>query len=77
VVMATTTSAGGDGHALPPADRDAIGTLAEALRRVDECLDRAEGAAERLRGEDGRTVREALDDASEIVARALKAVPHA
>jgi hypothetical protein len=45
--------------------------LADALRHVDECLDRAEGAAERLRGEDGRSVREAIDDASGIVARAL------
>jgi hypothetical protein len=44
---------------------------------VDECLDRAEGAAENLRGDDGRLVREAIDDAGEIVARALKGVPRA
>jgi hypothetical protein len=39
-------------------------------RRPGECLDRAEGAAERPGGDDGRSMREALDDASEIVARA-------
>jgi len=58
-------------HAMD-AERARADRLAEALTAADECLNRAEGAAEHLPGKDGRSVREAIDDASETVARALK-----
>ena len=43
----------------------------DVLAKVQECLDRIEGAAERLPGVGGQTVREALDDACEIIAKAV------